>query len=368
MQVLNKDGGVFDEDDEDLATALAAQCAVALQRARMTDALIESERMRQELEMAREVQMSTLPARMPSLAGYDVFGTSRPAEQTGGDTFDLMPDRARAARRAGRRDRARHRAGAVRDADAGHAADGLPARRRSRHGVPPRQRPARRDAARRPLHHRLHRRARSAFAPLRRSTAAGRARSCTCPAATGTCTRHRPTSFPLGAMPLVDAAPRGRRSRCSPGDVVLLLTDGVYEYDGSRRRGVRRGARRGDRPQPRSAVDGASSRERLLADVSAFARGAPQQDDVTMVLVGARAGARRPALRRTFEALPELVAFTPEFFAGQRIDPRPPGRRRLRDRGAVHEHGEVRQAGRRRGAKSRSAAHRGGRRGGADRL
>ena len=61
MQVLNKADGVFDADDEVLATALAAQCAVALQRVRMTEALIEGEKMRQELEMARVVQMSTLP-------------------------------------------------------------------------------------------------------------------------------------------------------------------------------------------------------------------------------------------------------------------------------------------------------------------
>src|SRR5947208_11852295 len=89
MQVLNKSGGVFDEDDEALATALAAQCAVALQRVRMTEALIEGEKMRQALEMAREVQMSTLPAAMPMLPAYDVCGTFRSAELTGGDTFDL---------------------------------------------------------------------------------------------------------------------------------------------------------------------------------------------------------------------------------------------------------------------------------------
>jgi phosphoserine phosphatase len=59
--------GVFDADDEALATALAAQCAVALQRVRMTESLIEGEKMRQELEMAREVQMSTWPATMPRL-------------------------------------------------------------------------------------------------------------------------------------------------------------------------------------------------------------------------------------------------------------------------------------------------------------
>ena len=35
--------------------------------------------------------MSTLPSAMPPVPGYDLFGTSRPAEQTGGDTFDMIP-------------------------------------------------------------------------------------------------------------------------------------------------------------------------------------------------------------------------------------------------------------------------------------
>src|SRR5207244_6773655 len=89
MQVLNKIDAVFDGDDEVLATALAAQCAVALQRVRMTAAVIEAEKMRKELETARAVQMSTLPTTMPSLAGYDLYGMFKPAELTGGDTFDL---------------------------------------------------------------------------------------------------------------------------------------------------------------------------------------------------------------------------------------------------------------------------------------
>ena len=128
MQVLNKAGGVFDADDEILARALAAQCAVALQRVRMTEALIEGEKMRQELEMARAVQMSTLPAVMPSLPGYDLYGTSRPASLTGGDTFDLALLGAGTADGSGRCDGSWHRAGAFGDADARDAAHGVPAR------------------------------------------------------------------------------------------------------------------------------------------------------------------------------------------------------------------------------------------------
>src|SRR6185503_10879836 len=89
LQVLNKANGVFEDSDERLAMVLAAQCAVALQRVRMTEAIIAGEKMRQELEMARIVQMSSLPASMPSIAGYDLYGTFLPADLTGGDTFDL---------------------------------------------------------------------------------------------------------------------------------------------------------------------------------------------------------------------------------------------------------------------------------------
>ena len=35
--------------------------------------------------------MSTLPSEMPRLADYDMAGQFCPADQTGGDTFDLVP-------------------------------------------------------------------------------------------------------------------------------------------------------------------------------------------------------------------------------------------------------------------------------------
>src|SRR5204863_463007 len=89
MQLLNKADGVFDAADESLGRVLAAQCAVALQRTLMMEELIEGEKLRQQLETARIVQMSTLPAAMPYLPGYEVCGTFKPADLTGGDTYDL---------------------------------------------------------------------------------------------------------------------------------------------------------------------------------------------------------------------------------------------------------------------------------------
>lgn len=89
MQLLNKRDGSFTAADEPLAEALAAQCAVALTRVRMTAALIEGERLQQELELARRVQLRTLPATMPELPGYTMHGSFLPASLTGGDTYDL---------------------------------------------------------------------------------------------------------------------------------------------------------------------------------------------------------------------------------------------------------------------------------------
>ena len=90
LQVLNKRDGVFTETDERVATALAAQCAVALQRTRLLKDLVSKERMERELLVARQIQMRVLPQVMPQIEGCDVFGWCRPADQTGGDIFDLL--------------------------------------------------------------------------------------------------------------------------------------------------------------------------------------------------------------------------------------------------------------------------------------
>lgn len=91
LQILNKNSGVFDDQDEYVATALAAQAAVVLHRVKLTDAMIASEKLDREITVARDVQMGTLPKRMPTLEGYDVAGTFTPTDQTGGDLYDFIP-------------------------------------------------------------------------------------------------------------------------------------------------------------------------------------------------------------------------------------------------------------------------------------
>ncbi len=47
--------------------------------------------MRENLDVARRIQEGTFPSDLPRISGYDIAGWSRPAEETGGDTFDVVP-------------------------------------------------------------------------------------------------------------------------------------------------------------------------------------------------------------------------------------------------------------------------------------
>jgi phosphoserine phosphatase len=48
-------------------------------------------KMHRELAVAREIQMDTLPKKMPVIEGYELAGRSVPADETGGDCFDVIP-------------------------------------------------------------------------------------------------------------------------------------------------------------------------------------------------------------------------------------------------------------------------------------
>jgi sigma-B regulation protein RsbU (phosphoserine phosphatase) len=44
----------------------------------------------EEIRIAHKIQMNTLPRFFPAVAGYDFYGRFWPADETGGDTFDLV--------------------------------------------------------------------------------------------------------------------------------------------------------------------------------------------------------------------------------------------------------------------------------------
>lgn len=91
LQALNKSDGAFTPDDEDLARTLAAQAAVLLHRGRLLDEYVQKQRMARDLDIARQIQRGLLPRQNPVIPGYDIAGWNRSADETGGDCFDFIP-------------------------------------------------------------------------------------------------------------------------------------------------------------------------------------------------------------------------------------------------------------------------------------
>ncbi|GIX35122.1 MAG: hypothetical protein KatS3mg126_0901 [Lysobacteraceae bacterium] len=93
LQVLNKAGeGLFDDEDCDALRVLAAPTALALNRARLAEALLEQNRIRRELTMARRLQRSLLPPRRRG--AYPLRAINLPAREISGDFYDFfdLPD------------------------------------------------------------------------------------------------------------------------------------------------------------------------------------------------------------------------------------------------------------------------------------
>jgi phosphoserine phosphatase len=93
MTMLNPVKGRFDEADIRIAEALAAQAAVAVQRALLLGERDEKRRLQHDMELARSIQQGVMPTELPGLDGYDLAAFSQPAEETGGDIYDVFPVR-----------------------------------------------------------------------------------------------------------------------------------------------------------------------------------------------------------------------------------------------------------------------------------
>lgn len=90
LELINKRGGdgLFDDRDRHLLGALASAASLAIHNARMADRLVEQERIRRELELAREIQEGLLPH--PRGGGFPVTGMNVPAREVSGDFYDFF--------------------------------------------------------------------------------------------------------------------------------------------------------------------------------------------------------------------------------------------------------------------------------------
>lgn len=95
INVATKDWQFLSGADLAFLSSAGAQVAVALERAHLFD-LAETQRRRltHELDMARTVQASLLPQQLPEIRGFQLAATWRSAHQVAGDFYDLfeLPD------------------------------------------------------------------------------------------------------------------------------------------------------------------------------------------------------------------------------------------------------------------------------------
>ena len=282
MQWLGAETGQFDEHDEWVGPALAAQAAVAIQHSYMTDELLANAILSQEVAVARDIQMSTLPDATPVVPGYDLHGHFQPTDHTGGDLYDLVVlngqlfmllgdatghgfGPALSATQMQAMLRVSFRLGASLDEAYMHVNNQLV------EDLPDDRFITAFMGFLDPLTHRVN------------YHSGGQGPILHFRAADGTCDWYKPTSFPVGVMKL-DNTQTSANLKLEPGDILGLISDGIYEYaslDGEEF-GEARVAEVFRSDFNRSMAELGSA---LLKAVMDFGGDAPQADDITLVLV-----------------------------------------------------------------------------------
>ena len=89
IELTNKigDDGLFEDGDLNLLTTMSAAAAFAILNARMSEALVEQEVLKSELELAAEIQRSLLPMSSKRLG---IYGVNVPARVVSGDFYDFF--------------------------------------------------------------------------------------------------------------------------------------------------------------------------------------------------------------------------------------------------------------------------------------
>ncbi len=79
-------------EEIDVLNAFAIQAGISIQNFHLFNQRAEKERMDKEIEIARDLQRSLLPRRMPEQPGYEFGGLMIPAIGVGGDYYDFITD------------------------------------------------------------------------------------------------------------------------------------------------------------------------------------------------------------------------------------------------------------------------------------
>jgi sigma-B regulation protein RsbU (phosphoserine phosphatase) len=236
-----------------------------------------------EIQIAHEIQMSTLPSFMPVVPGYDFAGRFWPTDRTGGDTFDIVaidPEHvflllgdatghgigpALSALQVQSMFRVALRLGADLDDAFKHVNDQMVEDLPDGRFVT------------------------AVFGLLNTTShvfrfhSAGQGPILHFQHADSHCAWFEPSHFPMGFLEL-DELQESQHLSLAPGDILALITDGIFEYENEKKEhfGMQRVAdivrELQDRPM-------AELMETLKTEAQNFGGSAPQLDDITIVLI-----------------------------------------------------------------------------------
>lgn len=269
----------FAANDIRLLELFAVQVTVAMESVRLTLESLERERLRNELEMAAEIQRHLYPQVFPDVEGYRIAAKATPSRHVAGDTYDAFTDGA--ALIATITDVSGKGVGAGMIASGVHAAVRLMAV----NGVSLADLAVRVNAY---LSGATEDNRFATFAMVRlepdgRLVAVNAGH---CPIlirrADGTIDEISSSGFPLGMMPIAKYGEH--EDRLEPGDLLLLYTDGLTEAEDPDEEefGVGRVAEVVSKLECPSA---AAACKELLGAVETYTCGVPLHDDATLLVV-----------------------------------------------------------------------------------
>ncbi len=82
--------GIFTQEFVELFTSLAGQVGVAWRNAKQTEHVIALREQQREMEIAKNIQLSLLPKKIPDIPGINLAGICVPAKDVGGDYYDFL--------------------------------------------------------------------------------------------------------------------------------------------------------------------------------------------------------------------------------------------------------------------------------------
>ena len=90
MVVNKKSPAPFDLRDQRMLSIIAAQSGQLIHNRYLQQEAVEKERIQQELELARQIQLNLIPKTVPQVQNLEVAGYIQAADEVGGDYFDYL--------------------------------------------------------------------------------------------------------------------------------------------------------------------------------------------------------------------------------------------------------------------------------------